>query len=201
MHDLTHDGNWNKFDENVLKLYKVSSRGVIRALQPNINIYSPPKSAAPHYNGRSAGIPPACVYFPRSQYLLSTTGLVDPGSGKQSGMPSKATIIKKLAGWDIFFQLARPAALPARCSMYIYIFFFSGDGNGRAAHNLPNGVPVFSCGPDSEHHIKRCMYLHVSGKLLVALEEGLLNRTRERRFPYQLGVLKLLMIFLPLCLS
>jgi hypothetical protein len=64
-----------------------------------------------------------------------------------------------------------------------------------ATEKQPYGIPVFSCGPDSEHHIKRCMYLHVRGKLLVALEEGLLDRTRERRFPCQLGVLKLLMIF------
>ena len=81
------------------------------------------------------------------------------------------------------------------------MYIFSGDGNGKAAHNLPYGIPVFSCGPDSEHHIKRCKHLHVSGKLFVALEEGLLNRTKERRFPCQLGVLKLLMIFLPSRLS
>jgi hypothetical protein len=103
---------------------------------------------------------------------------------------------EKLTGWVIFLQLARQVAVPAWCSMYIYIYIFSGDGNGKAAHNLPYGIPVYCCGPNSGHHIKRCVHLHVSGKLLVALEEGLLDRTRERRFPYQLGVLKLLMIFL-----
>jgi hypothetical protein len=46
--DLTHDGCWNMFDENVLKLLKVSFWGVIRTLQSNINTLPSP-SAASHY--------------------------------------------------------------------------------------------------------------------------------------------------------
>ncbi len=47
MRDLTHDGSWNTFDANVLKLSKVSFRGVIRTLQSNLNIYSPPSLQLP----------------------------------------------------------------------------------------------------------------------------------------------------------
>ncbi len=46
--DFTHDGSWNTFDESVLKLLKVSFQGITRTLQSNINIKSPPQSAAPH---------------------------------------------------------------------------------------------------------------------------------------------------------
>jgi hypothetical protein len=88
--DLTYDGRWNTFDENVLKLSKVSFRGVIRTLQSNININYPPQSQLLTYNGRSAGIP-------RSWCLLLITGLVALGSAKRYGYPIKLPSSEKLA--------------------------------------------------------------------------------------------------------
>ncbi len=101
--DWDHDGRWSTYDENVLKLSRVSFLGVIRALQSNINICYPPQLGAPHLSLKDL------PGMPRSWCLLSITGLAALVTAKHYGTPSEAYIIRQIwsAAWVIFLQPAR----------------------------------------------------------------------------------------------